>query len=38
MASVTKIIDDHKGKIEVESRVGVGTTIRFMIPIDSSPQ
>ena len=38
MAIVKKIIDDHKGKIEVESRVGMGTTIRFLLPVDNSSQ
>lgn len=33
MAIVKKIIDDHKGTIEVESTEGRGTTIRLTIPV-----
>lgn len=32
MAIVKKIIDDHKGSLEVESRVGEGTTVKFFLP------
>jgi signal transduction histidine kinase/CRP-like cAMP-binding protein len=32
MAIVKKIIDDHEGKIEIESELGKGTTIRIMLP------
>jgi len=34
MAIVKKIIDDHKGRIEVESRIGEGTTVKFFLPIE----
>jgi K+-sensing histidine kinase KdpD len=33
MAIVKKIMDDHKGKIEIESEVGKGTTIRLFLPL-----
>lgn len=33
MAIVKKIIDDHKGKIEIESEMGKGTTIRIFFPL-----
>jgi signal transduction histidine kinase len=33
MSIVKKIIDDHKGKIEIESEVGKGTTIRILLPV-----
>ncbi len=33
MAIVKKIIDDHGGRIEVESEVGKGTTMRVIIPV-----
>ena len=32
MAIVKKVIDDHKGKIEIDSEMGKGTTIRIVIP------
>ena len=32
MSIVKKVIDDHKGKIEIESELGKGTTIRMMLP------
>ncbi len=32
MSIVTKIIDEHGGRIEIESRRGVGTTCRVFIP------
>jgi signal transduction histidine kinase/CRP-like cAMP-binding protein len=34
MAIVKKIIDDHKGKIEIESRIGEGTTVKFFLPAE----
>jgi signal transduction histidine kinase/CRP-like cAMP-binding protein len=34
MAIVKKIIDDHKGRIEVESCIGEGTTVKFFLPIE----
>ncbi len=33
MAIVKKIIDDHKGTIEVESEEGKGTTVRLLLPL-----
>ncbi len=33
MAIVKKIIDDHRGKIEIESKVNKGTTIRVLLPV-----
>ncbi|MBI5215437.1 MAG: cyclic nucleotide-binding domain-containing protein [Ignavibacteriae bacterium] len=36
MAIVKKIIDDHHGKIEIDSEMGKGTTIRIMLPTDAS--
>jgi len=32
MAIVKKVIDDHKGKIEIDSELGKGTTIRLLLP------
>ncbi len=32
MSIVKKVVDDHKGKIEIESEMGKGTTIRMMLP------
>lgn len=36
MAIVKKVVDDHKGKIEIDSEMGKGTTIRFFIPAQTS--
>ncbi len=33
LSIVYRIIQDHGGKIEVESKVGTGTTIRLILPI-----
>jgi K+-sensing histidine kinase KdpD len=33
MSIVKKVIDDHKGKIEIESEMGKGTTIRILLPL-----
>lgn len=33
MAIVKKIIDDHKGRIEIDSEMGKGTTVRLFIPL-----
>ena len=33
MAIVKKVIDDHKGKIEIETEMGKGTTIRLLFPL-----
>jgi len=32
MSIVKKVVDDHKGKIEIDSELGKGTTIRLMLP------
>ena len=32
LSIVQRIIDDHDGKIEVESQVGKGTTVRVFLP------
>jgi signal transduction histidine kinase/CRP-like cAMP-binding protein len=32
MAIVKKVVDDHKGRIEIISEMGKGTTIRMLIP------
>lgn len=32
MAIVKKVIDDHKGRIEIDSEMGKGTTIRMLFP------
>jgi len=34
MAIVKKVIDDHKGKIEIDSELGKGTTIRIFLPLN----
>ncbi|MGK5088751.1 HAMP domain-containing sensor histidine kinase [Bdellovibrionota bacterium FG-2] len=33
LSIVTKIVDEHKGKIELESTVGVGTTFSIVLPV-----
>ena len=33
MAIVKKVIDDHQGKIEIDSEEGKGTTIRILLPL-----
>jgi putative methionine-R-sulfoxide reductase with GAF domain/two-component sensor histidine kinase len=33
MAIVKKVMDDHKGKIEIETELGKGTTIRLLFPL-----
>ncbi len=33
MAIVKKVIDDHQGKIEIDSEIGKGTTIRIYLPM-----
>jgi len=33
MAIVKKIMDDHKGSIEIDSKAGKGTTIRLLFPL-----
>ncbi len=32
MSIVKKVVDDHKGRIEIDSEMGKGTTIRILIP------
>lgn len=36
MAIVKKVIDDHKGHIDIESELGKGTTMRIFIPLTLS--
>jgi signal transduction histidine kinase/CRP-like cAMP-binding protein len=33
LAIVKKVVDDHGGSIQIESRVNVGTTIRILLPL-----
>ncbi len=33
MSIVKKVIDDHKGRIEIDSEMGKGTTIKIFLPI-----
>ena len=32
LAVVRKVVDHHKGRVDVESRVGVGTTFKLLLP------
>ncbi len=34
MSIVKKVIDDHKGKIEIDSELGKGTTVRIFLPLN----
>lgn len=34
MAIVKKIVDDHKGQIEIDSEMGRGTTVRLLFPLN----
>jgi len=34
MAIVKKVIDDHKGRIAIDSEMGKGTTIRIFLPVN----
>ncbi|MBX2990973.1 MAG: GAF domain-containing protein [Bacteroidetes bacterium] len=34
MAIVKKIVDDHKGSIELDSETGRGTTVRILLPLE----
>ena len=38
LAIVKKIVDAHNGKIELESEVGQGTTVKVLLPIDGHPE
>jgi signal transduction histidine kinase len=33
LAICRRIIDQHRGKMEVESEIGKGTTVRLILPI-----
>ena len=33
LAIVKKIVDDHKGSVEIDSEVKRGTTIRLLLPL-----
>jgi CRP-like cAMP-binding protein len=33
MAIVKKVIDDHNGRIEIDTEMGKGTTMRFVLPV-----
>ena len=33
LSIVRRIVEDHHGKIEVESEVGKGTTVRVILPV-----
>jgi signal transduction histidine kinase len=33
MALTKRIVDDHKGTIEIESKEGVGTTVTIELPV-----
>jgi signal transduction histidine kinase len=35
MAIVKKVVDDHKGSIEIDSEEGKGTSVRILIPLFS---
>lgn len=37
MAIVKKVLEDHKGRIEIDSELGKGTTLRFIIPVKLQP-
>lgn len=37
MAIVKKVLDDHNGRIEIDSELGKGTTMRFIIPVKLQP-
>jgi two-component system sensor histidine kinase ResE len=36
MSIVKKVIDDHNGKIEINSVMGKGTTVTIYLPIQKS--
>ncbi|HSI86971.1 MAG TPA: ATP-binding protein, partial [Candidatus Methylacidiphilales bacterium] len=37
LAMVLKIVENHQGKVQVESKVGRGTTFRVYFPAESQP-
>ncbi len=37
MAMVKKILDDHRGAVEIESAPGAGTTVRLLLPLAGVP-
>jgi two-component system, NtrC family, sensor histidine kinase HydH len=38
LAITRKVVDQHSGRIEVVSQVGVGTTMRVILPVDGRPR
>jgi signal transduction histidine kinase len=33
LAVVRKVVDRHRGRVDVESQVGVGTTFKIFLPV-----
>jgi len=38
LAIVSKIVDEHGGKVSVDSRPGVGSTFRVFLPFRETPE
>jgi two-component system, OmpR family, phosphate regulon sensor histidine kinase PhoR len=38
LSLVKHIVDGHRGHLEIKSKVGVGTTIRVLLPVLQNPQ
>ena len=38
MSIVKKVVDDHKGHVEIDSEMGKGTTIRLVFPVGTEPK
>ena len=38
MSIVKKVVDDHKGHVEIDSEIGKGTTIRLVFPVGTEPK
>lgn len=36
LALTHQIVEEHDGKLEIESRIGEGTTVRFILPFDEA--